>query len=318
MFSRFPARIRPAARILLPAVTLLVVALPASAQPTFSDGVAPNGLPDDAAATGVVTAAPQFYDPGGGDYRPDKPAGSPLVDLAGDDAPRDGRLLNGQSQTAGGWDAGAHESHGSALPVELTGLNAALGEASVRLTWTTASETRNAGFRVQRRSEAPSASGGQQAAGQAGSWTTLGRVDGSGTTADPQSYRFVDTDLPFAAETLRYRLVQIDVGGRTTRSDPVVVQRPAAAQARLLPPAPNPARTAATVRVALPDPSGDTPPQLRVYDVLGRRVATRPLDAEGGHRRAVRLDVGTWPSGTYFVRLRAGTTTRTERLTVVQ
>ena len=66
--------------------------------------------------------------------------------------------------------------------------------------------------------------------------------------------------------------------------------------------------------MTLPDPSGDTPPQLRVYDVRGRRVATRPLAAEGGHRRAVRLDVSTWPSGTYFVRLRAGTTTRTERL----
>lgn len=240
------------------------------------------------------------------------------MDLAGSEAPRDGRLLNGQTQTGSGWDAGAHESHGSALPVELTGLNAALGEASVRLTWTTASETRNAGFRVQRLSEERGASEGRQAGGQADSWTTLGRVDGSGTTADPQSYRFVDTDLPFAAETLHYRLVQVDLGGSTTRSDPVVVERPAVAQTRLLPPAPNPARTATTVRVGLPDPSGDHLPRLRVYDVLGRRIATRPLDAEGGHRRAVRLDVSTWPSGTYFVRLRAGTTTRTERLTVVQ
>ena len=75
MFSRFPARIRPAARILLPAVSLLVVALPASAQPTFSDGVAPNGLPAGASGTNVATTAPQFFAPATGDYRPDKPAG---------------------------------------------------------------------------------------------------------------------------------------------------------------------------------------------------------------------------------------------------
>jgi hypothetical protein len=55
-----------------------------------------------------------------------------------------------------------------------------------------------------------------------------------------------------------------------------------------------------------------------VFDVLGRQVAARSLSPEGGYRRAVRFDVSGWPSGLYFVRLSAGPTAETKRLTVVR
>jgi hypothetical protein len=97
-----------------------LAAAPTSAQPTFRNGVLPNGVPSGASGTNIVESPPKFYDPASGDYRPDKPAGSPLIDLAGSDAPLGGRLLNGQTQTEGGWDAGALESNGVALSGELT------------------------------------------------------------------------------------------------------------------------------------------------------------------------------------------------------
>lgn len=40
----------------------------------------------------------------------------------------------------------------------------------------------------------------------------------------PRRYRFRDEDIPFAAETLTYRLRQ-DTDGTSTRSEPVTVER---------------------------------------------------------------------------------------------
>ena len=77
---------------------------------------------------------------------------------------------------------------------------------------------------------------------------------------------------------------------------------------------PNPAQSRATVRYALPDKQEAT---IRLYDVLGRQVQTvLNKKQEGRHQRT--LDVGALPSGVYFLRLRAGGETETQRLTVVQ
>lgn len=303
--------LRSSVPLLVVLATVLFGPVPTLAQPTFTNAVLPGGVPGGATGSNVLEEPPLFYDPAAGDYRPDKPAGSPLIDLAGDDAPRDGRLLNGQTQTADGWDAGALESTGAALPVELSGFSAATDGGAVQLTWTTASESGNAGFRVQRHA-------GNQAPDGKNAWTTIGSVGGAGTTNEAQRYRFTDESPPFAAERLRYRLVQVDVGGSTTATDPVIVERGAPGRVRLLPPSPNPAQSAATVRLTFPEQAHPTEPQVAVFDVLGRRVASHPLEASGGKRRVVRLDVSDWPSGSYFVRLQAGGTTRTERLTVVR
>lgn len=308
---------RLSAGVLLAVTVAIFTASPTAGQPSFTNGVLPNGVPDGASGTGVIEAAPLFNDPAAGDYRPDKPAGSPLVDLGGNDSPRDGRLLNGQTQTGEDWDAGALESNGSALPVELTSLEATVDGSAVRLTWSTASETRNAGFRVQRRVEEASAPGTQYPETSTGEWRTLGRVNGAGTTSETQRYRFTDSDLPFNAETLRYRVVQVDQDGTTTPSDPVVVKRTTPNRARLHPPSPNPARTEVTVRVALPEEIESEAPRLQVFDVLGRQVTSYRLKARSGRRQSIRLNVNDWPSGLYLVRLQVGPTTRTERLTVV-
>jgi len=89
---------------------------------------------------------------------------------------------------------------------------------------------------------------------------------------------------------------------------------------RLLPTAPHPVQTQATLRYAVPSPMRVT---LEVYDLLGRRVATLVED------RAVQAGTHAhvWTpgaqgrevsSGTYLLRLRAGDETRTRRLVVVQ
>jgi hypothetical protein len=89
------------------------------------------------------------------------------------------------------------------LPVELASFEGALIEGKVRLTWETASEANNAGFEVQRKAASkPDAA-----------WTEVGFVESNapgGTTEEPQSYRFTDEELPFAANRVEYRLKQVD------------------------------------------------------------------------------------------------------------
>jgi hypothetical protein len=202
----------------------------------------------------------------------------------------------------------AFASNTNPLPVEMAGFEAqTAGEGAVRLSWQTASERGNAGFAVQRK-----AFTGEGLA----SWTKVGFVDSKaegGTSTEALRYRFVDEGVPFAADSARYRLRQVDVDGSASATDPVTVTRQVD-RLRLLGTAPNPARTEARLRFAVP---GRTEVTVRLYDVLGRRVQTvRRGEAEG--RVETRVDVSGLASGVYFLRLRAGEATETRRLTVVK
>jgi len=211
--------------------------------------------------------------------------------------------VNGTAQST--IDQRAYLSTSStALPVELASFDGRATPDGVALEWQTASEQNNAGFRVQRR------------AADAGRWTTLGRKDGQGTTTQPHEYRFADTEVPYEADSLTYRLKQIDTDGSTAYSAPITVARSAVTQVELLGTYPNPARTRATVRFAVPEGQAQAV-TLRLYDVLGRAVRTVRSTAEPG-RHSVALDTQGLTSGVYFLRLRAGDATKTQRLTVVQ
>jgi len=204
------------------------------------------------------------------------------------------------------WDAyagGPYHTGGDGLPVELATFEGRTDEDRVVLQWQTASETNNAEFRIQRRDGR-----------EGGSWQTIGNVEGAGTTTSGQSYRFADTDLPYAADSLTYRLKQVDTDGTTHLTEAVTVTRSAIKDVELLKTYPNPVQQRATVRYAVPERQEVT---LRLYDILGRQVQTVVNeDQEGRHQR--NLDVSGLASGVYFLRLRAGGTVRTRKLTVVQ
>ena len=189
---------------------------------------------------------------------------------------------------------------GSALPVELTEWTAAKRGESVVLSWQTSSETGNAGFRVQRQLED-------------GAWRTIGRRDGAGTTDTPQRYRFEDADLPYALNRPTYRLKQVDLDGTVHTTETVSVER-GTDRVALLGTYPNPAREQAAVRFALPDRRDVT---IRLFDMLGREVESFRLGALQG-RQERTLDLGTLSSGTYLLRLEAGDTVHTRRLTLVR
>lgn len=224
--------------------------------------------------------------------------------------PNDYDYSGGDNGPSGGleWfdlEEGSHQGC-NALPVDLAQFDATLdGERSVRLSWQTASEQDNAGFRVQHR-----ASGGE-------TWQNLGFVESrasEGTTSKAQSYQFDVEDL--SVGTHRFRLEQVDLDGTTEFSEVVHARVRMQASLRLTPPRPNPARSTATLRFGVREAQQA---RVTVFDALGRRVRTlyRGTPTPGRMRR-VRVRTEGLPSGTYLIRLAVGEQTRTERLTVLR
>ena len=200
----------------------------------------------------------------------------------------------------------------STIPVEMTGLTARYTEGAVHLRWQTASETNNAEFQVQRQTHASEQVSSRDASGE---WKTIGRVDGAGTTSQPQTYRFTDRGLPYTADSLAYRLRQVDIDGTAHLSNVTRVHLSAPDKLSLEAPFPNPAPQQATLHFGTPAP---TTVRIALYDLLGRRVATLLHDRVQAGRHAAPLSTTALAPGTYFVRLRAEGTTRTQKFTVVR
>ena len=223
----------------------------------------------------------------------------------------DSRDASANTVTLSGIDSFSRWTLGSEsqpLPVELAGFEVIRSEERVRLQWTTASEQQNAGFEVQRR----------RAAAPARAWEEIGFVESAasgGTTGEPQSYRFVDRDLPFEAYALTYRLRQIDIDGSATLSKPVVVELGTPEKLVLHSAAPNPVRAQAILRYEVPE---QTSVRVELFDVLGRRVATFVDRKETAGRKTTAIDASGLSNGTYFVRLQAEGAVRTEPITVVR
>ena len=228
------------------------------------------------------------------------------------------RTVNGSDQTT--FSALPLSNGASALPVEMASFDGTTTENGVQLTWRTASEQNNAGFRVQRRVSDASAPGARRVGARErrgeSAWAEVGFVEGSGTTSEPRSYRFTDTALPYAADSVSYRLKQVDTDGSTSLTDAVTVARGGPERIQLLGTAPNPVRQRATVRYGVPE-SLDGPVRLALYDVLGRQVRTVRAEAEPG-RHEQTLDVSGLASGVYVLRLTAAGTAKTRKLTVVR
>jgi hypothetical protein len=260
----------------------------------YFENTGSDGSPSYVRRTGVQDPF-VFLGPGGGED---------AVDLDGDGdldfvsvAPR----INDFGRTTG--NRLIVYSNGSVqppLPVELARFTATTVGEAVTLRWSTTSEENNAGFDVERSTDGET-------------FTTIGFEPGVGTTEEAQSYRFVDREAPFAT-TLFYRLRQVDTDG-TFEYSPVVEVEVTPSAVALLPVAPNPVSASARLRYELPEA---TAVRLQVFDLLGRRVATLADGEKPAGRHEVSWRSAGLASGTYFVRLQAGSTAQTQMLRLVR
>ncbi|NWG29351.1 MAG: S8 family peptidase [Ignavibacteriaceae bacterium] len=182
----------------------------------------------------------------------------------------------------------------SMIPVEFSSFSATANENSVTLNWSTATETNNSGFSVERKTPLDER------------WIEVGFVPGFGSTTERKSYSFTDVNLSMGAYS--YRLKQIDFDGTYEYSNEVFAEVSAPKNFALLQNYPNPFNPSTTIEFSIPEMSNVS---IEIYTVVGELVASlvnQNLDA-GYH--SLNFNASNLPSGTYIYQLKANGQNRT-------
>lgn len=205
------------------------------------------------------------------------------------------------------------------LPVELASFTGAATSDGVQLAWTTASERNNAGFEILRALSAPS---DPEAWQMIASYAFSPELRGRGTTSAPTRYAFLDAGVE-AGKTYLYRLRSVDFDG--TRYDYALRVTVEARQMPSAPPAeyrleqnyPNPFNPSTIIAYQLPEASQVS---LKIYDVLGREVATlvNARQAAGRYRVAFSAADYQLAAGVYFYALSASGFQKTRKMMLVK
>lgn len=175
------------------------------------------------------------------------------------------------------------------IPVELESFTAEAGGNDVHLTWTTATETNNSGFSVERKKTTDK------------NWTEAAFIEGKGTTTEKSVYTYTDKDV--AGGIYSYRLKQVDLDGTVSYSSEIEVNVEIPEDFALYQNYPNPFNPATTIKFALPEASQVT---VTVYNQLGEQVEqlTGGILEAGYHE--ITWNAMNYASGVYFYRIEAG------------
>jgi hypothetical protein len=201
-----------------------------------------------------------------------------------------------------GSDIGSVELNEGILPVELTSFEAVPDGYAVHLTWTTASETNNAGFEVEHRSA------------DTETFERLDFIEGAGTTQEEQSYSYTIDGLDVGRHV--FRLKQSDFDGAFTFSHEVEVAIELAEAFRLSAAYPNPFNPQTRFTLAVQRKQDVS---VEIYNAGGQRVATlfeNLLEANQTHH--FTWDAGQLPSGLYLIRTQGETFSAVRRVTLLK
>ncbi len=176
------------------------------------------------------------------------------------------------------------------IPVELSSFSATTIDGKVLLYWSTATETNNFGFEIQRMYLVDD---------ENLSWMKIGFVNGNGTTTEPQNYSFIDENL--INGTYKYRLKQIDLDGAITYSNEVVVNLNFVPEKIYLHQNyPNPFNPNTTIQFELSERSYVI---LKIYDLLGTEIKTLVNDELSAGAYKINFDGSKLSSAVYLYKL---------------
>lgn len=174
------------------------------------------------------------------------------------------------------------------LPVELTSFDAINGDdCSIELEWTTATETGNDYFQIERSADGVN-------------YTVIGVIEGSGNSSTANTYTFID-DAPSANNY--YRLRQIDfVGDGSVSSQLVVKSQCFEGDRNTVEIFPNPIRGKGKIKF-FNDDIVDAEVELNISDALGRIVHTEILSIGQG-ANLLHFNTTSLIPGAYYVQLK--------------
>jgi len=201
----------------------------------------------------------------------------------------------------------------NALPVQMTKFTVTSKKMNTELQWSTATEVNCYGFEVERRMTSP-LSPPYQGGDVRGGWQKIGFVQGAGTSNSPKDYSY--TDASVASGTYAYRLKQIDNDGTFEYSSEAEITLSVPKVFALDQNYPNPFNPSTTINFTLAE---DSHVSLRVFDMLGREVATLANgEMKAGEVHNVLFDASRLSSGLYFYRLDAGKSSLVKKLVLMK
>ncbi len=174
-----------------------------------------------------------------------------------------------------------------AIPVELTSFSASTDQNNVVLNWSTATETNNRGFSIERKSSKTA-------------WSEVSFVNGAGTSTDPVQYSYIDKDMNVGKYT--YRLKQVDMDGTYEYTNLVETEVTAPTVYSLAQNYPNPFNPATVIEYSVPEKAEVT---LTIYSSIGELVKTLVSGTvEPGYHK-ISFNASELTSGTYIYQIRA-------------
>ena len=170
------------------------------------------------------------------------------------------------------------------VPVELISFSANFQNGKVSLNWSTATETNNYGFEIERSHDNVK-------------FLKIGFIQGNGTSTQKNNYSFSDK---VNSSKYYYRLKQIDLDGTFTYSNIVEVNTQLPEKFELLQNYPNPFNPQTNITFTLPE---DAKVMLNVYNVLGELVETIVNKELGAGIHTVVFDATKYVSGVFLYKL---------------
>jgi subtilisin-like proprotein convertase family protein len=254
----------------------------------------------------------QAFDSVAGGYPPYSGTWLPMTPLA---------VFNGEN-AAGDWvlhvadvysgNAGVlnwaclHIEYDQILPVELAAFDAVGQSDGIRISFATASENNNARFEILRGTS------------QGGPFSRVASLNSQGNSSSQQNYSFVDHEV-IAGQTYWYYLADVSING--ARMEHRDRMRSASIAHNVIPTEyslsvyPNPFNPATTIQFSLTDASLV---RLSCYDIAGRLVSS-PLEKnfEAGVYHQT-FDGSALPAGVYFVKIEAGSFSKTVKMMLLK
>lgn len=186
------------------------------------------------------------------------------------------------------------------IPVELSSFNANVVENSVQINWTTATETNNLGFEIERKDNDAN-------------FKKIAFIKGTGTSTEEVNYSF--TDKLVKTGLVVYRLKQIDLDGSVNYSDEIKVDVNIPLEFSLEQNYPNPFNPTTNIIYTIPQ---DGMVNLSIYNILGEKVATLINDLQVSGRYEINFDATRYSSGVYFYRLESGNNISIKKMSLIK
>lgn len=187
------------------------------------------------------------------------------------------------------------------VPVELTSFYAVRNSDGVTLRWSTATETNNRGFSVERKT--------------GNGWEEIGFVNGKGTVTTPSAYMFADISVP--SGNVSYRLKQVDYDGTFTYTDAVETDGIIGGFA-LEQNYPNPFNPETVIRYSVGENISGNPVTLKIYDISGSLVEVLVNEVQPAGKYSVKFNGAGLAGGVYFYKLETGNFSEVRKLTLLK